>query len=159
MNGMHTSKNGQAMVEFLLGLVGIVILLLGLNQVAMIVYNDFNTITSAREEVADRLMNQSAGTTSVGSDVYNMSSVEEYMRPALNPDDLLVQELDRYPSERENQFNFLWENHNPLQEMTSSEKSSTIAVTSPLFQRVIGRSKVQINNAVYMPPWEDLLYE
>jgi hypothetical protein len=157
MINKYTSKNGQAMVEFMLGLVTIMILLMGLNQIAAIVFYDFTTVISAREEVADHLISKAAGTDAVGSDIYNFNSIESFFQSSINPDDELSSEMSSDPSGRGNQFSFLWEGNNPLQEMTSSDKSATIAVTAPLFQRVIGRSTVQINNAVYMPPWESYL--
>ena len=147
------------MIEFMLGLVAIMILLMGLNQVASIVFNDFETIISAREQVADDLMDGAAGTDSVGSDIYDIDAIEGELQESMNPDGDLEDELENYPSGRENQFSFLWEGDNPLQEMTSSEKSSSIDVTAPLLRKILGRSTVQINNAVYMPPWEDLLAE
>ena len=145
------------MLEFMLGLVAIMILLMGLNQIASIVYYDFTTIVSAREEVADDLVSRSPGTEAIGSDLYNFDTVRPYFQTGLNPNNELASELSSYPSDRENQFDFLWNNDNPLQEMTSAEKSSSIPVTAPLFQRVIGRGTVQIGNAVYMPPWESYL--
>ena len=134
------------MVEFLLGLVSIIILLLGINQIASIVYYDFITIYSAREEVADKLINGSAG-TSGGSSVYDFGSLDEEFNQAINPDGQLEDQLALYPGNRENQFDFLWQNNNPLQDLTGSEKGSTIPVTSRLFQRMIGRSSVSINCA------------
>lgn len=144
------------MIEFMLGLVAVMLLLMGLNQVASIVFYDFTTIISAREEVADHLMDKNPGSSSVGSDIYNITAIKDELQAAINRDDELVSWTEAHPSDRENQFDFLWESYNPLQEMTSSEKSSSIAVTAPLFQRLLGRNTVQINNAVYMPPWEDL---
>ena len=157
MQERNTSKNGQALLEFMIGLFAVMILVMGINQIASIVFYDFTTIVSAREEVADFLINESAGTEAPGSDVFDFESVRSYLEASMNPDDLLSSELSSYPSDRENQFSFLWEGNNPLQEMSSSDKSSTIPVTSPLFQQVIGRSTIQINNSVYMPPWEDYL--
>jgi len=153
---MKRSSEGQAMIEFLIGLVAIIILMLGINQIASIVYNDFTTIYSAREEVADGLMSYAAGTSS-GSDLYEFGSLGEDFSLAINPQNALSDQLDSYPAERENQFAFVWDNSNPLQDLTGSEKGSTIPVSSSFFQRMIGRSSITINNAVYMPPWEDLL--
>lgn len=152
-----SSKCGQAMVEFLIGLVGVMLLLLGLNQIAAIVYQDFITIYSAREEVADHLMTLNPGN---GQDsVYDMASLEEEFETAINPGSALSSQLGLYPSDRSNQFDFLWEERNPLQELSSSEKGSSIAISAPILQRITGRGALQINNAVYMPPWEDLMHD
>ena len=144
------------MVEFMLGLVSVMVLILGINQIASIVYYDFITIYSAREEVADALINQSAG-TATGSSVYDFSSLEEEFKTALNNNGDLQSKLDEYPTDRSNQFEFLWTGDDPLEDLTGSQKASTIPVTSSLFQKVIGRGSITIDNGVYMPPWEDLL--
>jgi len=157
MKKQRSSKSGQAMLEFMMGLVAIMILVMGLNQIASIVYYDFTTIVSAREAVADDLISHAAGTEAVGGDIYNFETVRSFFQTGINPEEELSSELASYPSGRENAFDFLWNNNNPLQEMTSSEKSSTIPVTAPLFQKVIGRSSIQIGNSVYMPPWESYL--
>lgn len=152
----RTSSEGQAMIEFLLGLVAIMILVLGINQIATIVYYDFTTIYSAREEVADNLMDQVAG-SSGGSSEYEFDSLQEQFSTALNPNDDLHSQLDYYPGERNNQFDFLWGTSNPLQDLVGAEKGSSSPVTSSLMQTILGKNSITINNAVYMPPWEDLL--
>ncbi|MDF7801610.1 hypothetical protein P4C99_19185 [Pontiellaceae bacterium B1224] len=152
----RTSSEGQAMIEFLLGLVAILILLLGINQIATIVYYDFTTIYSAREQVADSLMDQVAGSAGSSSD-YDFSSLSTLFTTALNPSDDLHSQLDAYPGDRDNQFSFLWGDSDPLQDMVGAEKGSSSPVTSSLMQEILGRSSITINNAVYMPPWEDLL--
>lgn len=144
------------MIEFLLGLVAILILLLGINQIATIVYYDFTTIYSAREEVADNLMDQVAGSAGASPD-YDFGSLNEQFSTALNPNDDLHSQLDAYPGDRGSQFSFLWGGSNPLQDLVGAEKGSSSPVTSTLMQRILGRSAININNAVYMPPWEDLL--
>ncbi|WP_372797887.1 hypothetical protein [Pontiella sp.] len=149
------SRSGQALIEFMLGLVGIMVLVLGINLIAGIVDNDFTTILSAREAVADSLINQSSGSAG-GSSTYDFDSLEDQFIEALNPSSELKSWLEAYPGDRENQFEFLWEGDNPLQDLVGSEISSSTPVTSPLFQKVIGRTAVTINNAAYMPPWEDL---
>lgn len=155
MKSNGASKNGQAMIEFLLGLVAIMMLLLGVNLIATIVYYDFTTIYSAREDVADRLIARSAA-TSGGSSAYDFGTLDEQFQVALDSDALKGQ-LDEYPADRENQFDFVWGESNPLQDMVGSERGSSSPITSPLMQKVLGRSSITINNAVYMPPWEDLL--
>lgn len=143
------------MIEFLLGLVAIVILMLGINLIASIVHFDFLTIYSAREEVADKLMDQVAGSAGSSSE-YDFGSLQEQFSTALNSGEMNSQ-LDAYPGERNNQFSFIWENSNPLQDVIGAEKSSSSPVTSSLMQKVLGRTTININNGAYMPPWEDLL--
>jgi len=143
------------MIEFLLGLVAIVILMLGINQIAAIVHFDFTTIYSAREEVAEKLMDQVAGSAGSSSE-YDFGSLQERFSTALNSDEMNSQ-LNAYPGNRNNQFSFAWENSNPLQDMIGAQKGSSSPVTSSLMQDILGRNSITINNAVYMPPWEDLL--
>lgn len=151
-----TSRSGQAMIEFMLGLLAIMLLVLAIDLIANIVYFDFTTIYSAREEVADNLMAFSAG-TSGGSSSYDFETIEELFKESMNPNGDLKNQLEAYPGDRVNQFDFLWEGNNPLQDMVGAEKGSTTPITSPLIQKVLGRSSVSINNAIYMPPWNDLM--
>lgn len=156
MKQCKSSKSGQAMIEFLLGLVGLTILLMGVNLIANIVYNDFTTIYAAREEVADRLIARSAATSGASGE-YDFGTLDEQFEVALDSAALEGQ-LELFPSERDNQFDFLWGERNPMQDMVGSEKGSVSPVTSPFLQKILGRTSVSINNSVYMPPWEDLLY-
>jgi hypothetical protein len=150
------SREGQALIEFLLGLVAIMILVLGINLIAGTVYNDFITIYSAREEVADSLVSESAG-TSGGSSTYDFSTLKQEFTDALNPSGTLESKLDEYPGDRENQFDFLWEGDDPLEDLVGSQITSTTPITSPFFQKILGRNSVVIQNAIYMPPWHDLM--
>lgn len=156
MRGKSPSKNGQAMVEMLLGLVAIMVLLLGIDLIANIVYYDFTTIYSAREEVADSLIAESAG-TSGGSSSYDFDAVRGDFMDAVNPSGGLLSQLKLFPGDRENQFDFMWDGSNPLEDLVGAEKGSSTPVTSPLMRKIVGRSSLSINNAVYMPPWEDLM--
>lgn len=151
-----TSKKGQALIELLLGLVGIMVLMMGIELIASIVYNDFITIYSAREEVAEWLVDASAG-TSGGSSTYDWDSVEELFTDALNPSGELYDWMDTYPGDRDNQFDFVSDGESPLEDLVGSERSSSTYITSELLQKVLGRSSVSVDNAVYMPPWKDLL--
>ncbi|QBG48018.1 hypothetical protein EGM51_11645 [Verrucomicrobia bacterium S94] len=99
------SRKGQAMIEMLLGLVGIMVLILGIDLIANIVYYDFITIYSAREEVADRLMAYSAG-TSGGASTYNFDAVDDDFEQALNPGGDLEGELAAYPGGGKMRLNF-----------------------------------------------------
>lgn len=156
MRNKRPSKEGQAMIEFMLGLVAIMVLLLGIDLIANVVHYDFLTIYSAREEVADDLLDKSAG-TSGGSSTYDFDSLKNQFKDALNPTGDLKDQLALFPGDRENQLDFLWEGSNPLQDLVGAEKGSSTPVSSPLMRKVVGRSSISIHNAVYMPPWEDLL--
>lgn len=152
------SRSGQAMVEFLLGLTGIIVILMALNLAASIVYNDFNTIYSAREEVADNLV---AGVVSSSAynenQSYDPSTSIEALREAIIEDSEYDTFIEDYSTGTPDGFAFLSEGSDPLSNMTGVQKSSSIDVTAPLFQRILGRASVNINNAVWMPPWEDLM--
>ncbi|MCF7849211.1 MAG: hypothetical protein K9M45_10190 [Kiritimatiellales bacterium] len=152
------SRDGQAMIEFMIGLIGIMILLLALNQVASIVYNDFKTIYSAREEVADKLVDMQPGSASYDeSQSYDPSPSIDELAINISGEGSYENFLGSYPSDRPDGFGFLWSGEDPLRNMTGSQKSSAIAVTAPLFKKLLGRDSIKINNAAWMPPWDDLM--
>jgi hypothetical protein len=99
---------------------------------------------------------KSAG-TSGGASTYEFSSLKQDFTDALNPNGTLKSQLDAYPGGRENQLDFVWDGENPLEELVGATISSSTPVTSTMMQKIVGGSSVSINNAVYMPPWEDLL--
>lgn len=150
------SRSGQALTELLLGLVGIMVLMMALELIASVVYTDFITIYSAREEVGEWLVEESSGTSS-GSSTYDWDSVEELFSDALNPSGETYEWLDSYPGDRDNQFDFLSDGESPLEDLVGTEQSSSTDITSELMQKILGRTEVTVDNAVYMPPWEDLL--
>ena len=153
-----TSRSGQAMVEFLLGLTGIMVILMALNLAASIVYNDFITIYSAREEVADNLVAGVVSSSAYGtSQSYDATTTVDALRQAIVDDSGYENFIEDYSTGTRDGFAFLSDGADPLATMTGSQKSSSIDVTAPLFQRILGRSHVNINNAVWMPPWDDLM--
>lgn len=154
------SKNGQAMIEFMMGLVGIVILLLGLDLVAHIVSLDFETIYNARIDVAEDLI--SGSTTAVGASGagYDPSDSLGVLNANINGNSSGAYEnyQGTYPQmARTDGFAFLAQNSDPLdQNMVGSEKGSSIDITSTLMRQILGRSSINIDNAVWMPPLGDL---
>jgi hypothetical protein len=150
------AKSGQAMVEFLIGLVGIIVLVLGLNQIAMIVSSDFESMLNARMDVAEDLINQST-TTADNSYDPSVSYAELNLSVNVNADGGYVRFQETYPQDQRNDgFEFLRNGNDPLNTMMGSEKGHAIAIESRLMRKVLGRSSIMLHHQIWMPPWDDL---
>jgi len=82
-------KNGQAMVEFLLGLVGIIFLLIGLLQVRELSWNSSQMNLDMRGLLADRMIEQT-GVTSGGQMVYSQGHDEGNDERKYTDDDIML---------------------------------------------------------------------
>ena len=153
----NRSKNGQAMVEFLVGLVGILVLVLGLNQIANIVAYDFDNIFGVRENIADDLL---ASSTTFAPASYDPSSSYLELDPNINENEggrTYEWFQENYPrNERTDQFEYLRNGGDPLGVMMGAQGGHTIEIESRLMQKVLGRSSILLTHEVWMPPWDDL---
>jgi hypothetical protein len=149
-------KSGQAMIEFLVGLVGVVILLLGLELIANIVYQDVDTIFQARIDVAEDMVAGSTQNTGASS-AYDPSASYDELDININSSGEYEMYQSDYPqTERGDGFQFLRENGDPLETMVGAEKGDSIGIPSQLMRQILGRSDVQIENSVWMPQWDGL---
>jgi len=159
--GVRTDKrlwrSGQAMVEFMVGLVGILFLMVGLFQITRITVEDFETILDAREEVADLLVNSSAAGDYGGSQRY-LPSTDFYPQLFGNiRHDTICEYMAEYNSPEEiDGFSFFHSSDDPLANMAGVQKTSRINVES-LMTRLLGKNTITIQNAVWMPVWDDLM--
>lgn len=147
------------MVEFLVGLVGILFLMLGLHQIAVIVHEDFDSLIGSRQEVAEALVQGSRGTASYSANnTYNPAGdFYGQLRGNILYDDEYGDMLAQYQhAERKNGFEPL--EGDPLSDMVGVEGGRTIHVESGLMRRLVGAG-IRIDNQVWMPPWTDLMYE
>jgi hypothetical protein len=153
------SKSGQAIIEFMIGLVGIMILVLGLSQIAQIVNEDIENMFAARESVAEDLLNRNQGNYN-GDLPVDTANIYNAMQTSIDPDGTYSGFRSLYPAdaEREDRMAEIWNGGDPLKDMVGSEPTPrTIPISSPFFQKAMGRSSIQVNNVVYMPPWDDLM--
>lgn len=154
---MNRSKNGQAMVELLAGLIGILVLILGLSQISTIVSNDFDSMFGAREDVAQDLL---ASSTSHAAGSYDPSASYTVLEQNIIQNAsgrTYAWFLENYSqSERADGFGFLRGGGDPLSTMAGAERGSSIEIESRLMRDVLGRSAILLNHEVWMPPWDDL---
>ncbi len=144
------------MVEFMIGLVGILVLVLGLNQIATIVSHDFESILNARMDVAEDLLASSYSTPD-GSYDPESSYAELNQNINENADGAYARFQENYPQkDRSDGFEYLRSGEEPLTIMMGSEKGHSVEIESRLMQKVLGRSVISLRHEIWMPPWDDL---
>jgi hypothetical protein len=150
------SKNGQAMIEFMVGLVGILVLVLALSHVATLVNDDFESILNARMDVAEDLLASSYSTPEQSYDP--RGSYDELNRNVnINSSGDYERFQADYPQRvRDDGFEYLRNGQDPLSVMSGSSKSSSVQIDSALMQDVFGRSSLRLSHEAWMPPWDDL---
>lgn len=149
------------MVEFLLGLIGILILILSLDLIARFVREDFDAMIGARTELANNLVGGSRGNTAYGtSQSYGSSSLfyNQLVNNIEFPEiDAAQQEFPpRYTDV--NGFEVVAEG-DPMSEIVGVVVPASVSVESSMFSQALGRDRVRKVNAVWMPPWDDLMGE
>lgn len=153
---MNASKNGQAMVELLVGLVGILVLILGLSQISTLVANDFDSMFGAREDAAEKLL---ASSTSHAAGSYNPSAsyLELDMNVNVTAGGAYARFIEAYPQgDRIDGFEFLRSGSDPLSSMSGAKGGHSVEIESQLMREVLGRSAILMNHEVWMPPWDEL---
>ena len=144
------------MVEFMIGLVGILVLVLGLNQIATIVSYDFESILNARMDVAEDLLASSYSTPDGSYDPV-ASYAELNQNINVGADGAYARFQENYPQDDRNDgFEYLRSGEEPLGIMMGSEKGHSVEIESRLMQKVLGRSAISLSHEVWMPPWDDL---
>jgi hypothetical protein len=159
VDSRRNSKSGQAMVEFLLGLVGILVIVLSLELMSSIVVEDFDAMYDARTEVARSLVNGSSGSAdSSASQSYGASALFYNMLLEDIQYDRIKDTQSTYPPRYEevNGFDVLAVG-DPLSDMVGVVVPASVPVQSQFLRNALGRSRVRKSNAVWMPPWDDLM--
>lgn len=145
------------MVELLVGLVGILVLVLGLNQIATIVSYDFENIFGARENAADKLL---ASSSSSAPSPYDPSVSYLELDPNINKNGggrTYEWFQENYPrSIRTDRFEYLRSGSDPLGIMMGAQGGHSVEIESRLMRKVLGRSAILLSHEVWMPPWDDL---
>ena len=151
-----SNKRGQAMVEFLLGIVGIVFILLGLELISNMVTDDFDSMINVREKVAEAMVNGTTESTS-GLSQSDSSSAEFYtemLRGIKYSSFEGIEATSRYPNI--NGFDAVAAG-NPLSEMAGQVETVAVPVESTMLQTLLGMNYIRKDNSVWMPPWDDLM--
>lgn len=144
------------MVEFLVGLLGILVLVLALSQIATIVNHDMDSILNARMDVAEDLLNSSSSRPNPTYDPA-ASYAELNQNINVNADGAYAGFRADYPqTARDDGFQYLRSGTDPLDTMMGSQKGHSVQVESKLMQDVFGRSSISLRHEVWMPPWDDL---
>ncbi len=145
------------MVELLVGLVGILVLVLGLNQIATLVSADFENIFGARENVADDML---ASSTTSAPAPYDPSASYLELDPNINENGggrTYEWFQENYPrNTRADQFEYLRNGGDPLNVMMGAQGGHSVEIESRLMRKVFGRSAILLSHEVWMPPWDDL---
>ena len=148
------SKSGQAMIEFMVGLIGIIVLVLGLSYIGRFVAIDCKNFLEVRSTVAENMLT-SRGSSPNGS--YNPDGSYLYLSQNINPNNRYSSLRSRYPQQtRMDRFDFLSGGNDPLRMMIGSGKGEEVPITSPLMQRMLGRTKILPYQEFWMPMWDDL---
>lgn len=156
MGNKHSSKDGQAMIELSVGMVVILILMLGMSQIAEIVSYDFESILNARMDVAEDLINS---TTQEALSLYNptLNFMELNNNINLNAQKTYADYESEFPQqERQNQFEYLSNGENPLTSMAGASKGTSIEIESTIMQDALERSSIQLNHESWLPAWDGL---
>ena len=153
---MKTKKNksGQALIEFMVGLIGIIVLVLGLSYIGRFVAIDCKNFLEVRTDVADDML---ASRGSAPNGMYDPAGSYLYLSQNINQNNNYSSLRSRYPQQtRADRFGFLSGGNDPLRVMIGSGKGEEVPITSPLMQRMLGRTKISPYQEFWMPMWDDL---
>jgi hypothetical protein len=154
-------RSGQAMVEFLLGLVGVMVLILGFNLIARVVNADFDVVIATRADVAQSIYdNASSGSLpgssfSGGSFFSTLAGNIAYEGGGGSYSDY----LESYdPSDRPDGYSFLATGEDPIdQNVAGSIGIATVSNIPDFLRKLLGKSSISFESSVAMPYWDDLM--
>ncbi|MBN2685486.1 MAG: hypothetical protein JXR40_09430 [Pontiellaceae bacterium] len=157
----RNSKSGQAMVEFLLGLIGILVIVLSLELMSSFVVEDFDAMYDARTEVARSLVYNSGGAVD-GSTANSQSYASSVLFYHMLLDDIKYDRTKSlqgtYPprDEEVNGFDIVAVG-DPLSDFVGVVVPASVPVQTDFLRKALGRNSVRKVNAVWVPPWDDLM--
>lgn len=143
------------MVEFLIGLVGLLVLMLGLFQLVGFVDEDFESLLGSREQVARTLTGRSSGggASASGAATYQDEGFYDYFQEFIRYEDYSAY-MEPYVLSRVG-FEAAVDD-DPMDTMVGFEDGKSVDVESGLMRRVMGE-RMTVRNEVWMPSWDDLL--
>ncbi len=161
VDSKHNSKSGQAMVEFLLGLIGILVIVLSLELISSFVVEDFNVMRAARAEVARSLVDGVDDSVELPSDVSQSYRSSMIFYSTLLEDikyDQIKKFQDAYPPRYEDVNGFdIVAMGDPVSDLVGSVHSASVPVQSEFLRKALGRNSIRKVNSVWVPPWDDLM--
>lgn len=145
------------MVEFLLGLIGILVIVLSLELISSFVVEDFDVMQNVRTQVARSLVD---GLDSSG-DVPPLYRSEAFFYSGLLNDikyDRTKELQSSYPSRYEEVNGFdIVAMGDPLSDLVGMVVPASVPVQTEFLRKALGRNNIRKVNAVWVPPWDDLM--
>ena len=176
------SKSGQAMVEFLVGLVGILLLVVGLQQISIVSQKSFAAHTAARAQVAEQLADPTWGDYT-GDFVFVDAVDQGADQKNYTGDDTIVAGDDSFYTEGKgflpavdyaplNGYLVGHDRDDPYYRLSDSSfsiLSESFAMhygvdiqpveLLPMLRKALGRDSVNLKRDMFMPSWKGLMIQ
>ncbi len=176
------SRSGQAMTEFLVGLVGILILVVGLQQISIVSRKSFAAHTAARAQVAEQLADPTWGDYT-GDFVFVDAVNQGVDQKNYTGDDTIVAGDDSFYTEGKGflhavdygEMKDYLLNHDrddPYYRLSDSSFSILSESFSmhygvdiqpvellPVLRKALGRDSVKLKRDMFMPSWKGLMIQ
>ena len=173
------SRSGQAMSELLVGLVGILLLVVGLQQISLVSRASFETHVKVRANLAEQLADPSSDYT--GEYIFARTVDRGEDQKTYTGDDRVVEGDDGFYTDGKGFFHmvdygpvegYLWdyERENPyfrLSDSSVTELSESFTMhyavgfeevpAVPFLRKVLGRDSIQLKREAWMPSWRGLM--
>ncbi|MBN2703463.1 MAG: hypothetical protein JXR23_04555 [Pontiellaceae bacterium] len=149
------------MVEFLLGLIGILVIVLSLELMSSFVVEDFDSMYDVRTEAARSLVYNSGGTVD-GSTANSQSYASSVLFYHTLLDDIQYDRMkslqSTYPPRHEevNGFDIVAVG-DPLSDLVGVASPASVPVQTSFMRKALGRDRIRKVNSVWVPPWDDLM--
>ena len=152
-------KSGQAMVEFLLGLVGIMFIVLALELIGSFVVEDFEAMSDARTEAAQAVVNGSTSSTGASRSSFYDDLLYGVVGSGIKYTSVAGL-MEAYPSRYTdaNGYEEVAEG-NPISDLCGGMETIAVPVEAAAYQKVLGKAFVCKTNVMWIPPRVDLLGE
>lgn len=165
----HTNRSGQAMIEFVVGLIAVMVLFAGLIQIASLTKVDTDVMVSARREAAERAMSDPTMLSTAdfiddvleGDDDARYSADDDHT--TTSPDDFLAYIVDPSASSEaewdiiddvpDNNFTLIRSSAAPAYElgMVHGDASDTVPLISAVQKLIYDDDAIDIESTVWMP--------
>jgi hypothetical protein len=175
----RTSRSGQAMSELLVGLVGILLLVVGLQQISLVSRASFETHVRVRANLAEQLADP--GSDYTGEYIFVKTVDRGADQKIYTGDDRIIEGDDGFYTDGKGFLHmvdygplegYLWDydRESPyyrLSDSSFSELSESFTMhyavgfqeveTVPFLRKVLGRDSIQLKREAWMPSWGGLM--
>ena len=172
-------KSGQAMAELLVGLVGIMLLIVGLQQISIVSRRSFETYVDVRTQLANQLADPSSDFS--GEFIFVDTVEKGKDTKGYTGDDRIIQGDDSFYTEGQGFLDqvdysvlegYLWdyERENPYYRLSDSSFSILSESFSmhygvsfsevemvPFLRKVLGRDTLHLKSEAWMPAWDGIM--